>query len=234
MKRFAALALVFSATATAGTLNPSPYETREEAIEPVEEVAINGPFKVLIFGNSTESTVRLTGPEELLEDAEVVVADGTLTIQFRDNARWSWNPGSGMNVVVHLPALDTVGVTGAAQVDVIGVKAETFKAGTNGAGSITVSDLEADQVQLGTAGSGSIEAKGTANAAMFGIGGTGSIEAKRLRVKTAQIGVGGPGKVYADVSESAEIGVGGAGRVEVVGGAQCTFNEEQAAKIECR
>ena len=228
------LALAVSGCAHSLAPGESPYDKRVLAIEPVERLAVNGPFKVLVFGASDKAEVTLFGPPEMLADAVAEIEDGTLAIRFDGDAGWSWNPGSGMHANVHLPKLNSVALNGSGSIDVLGAKADEFRAGTGGSGSITIRRLEADTVQLGVGGAGSVEVEGTANSGQYGVGGAGSIRAKMLRVKTAQIGIGGAGSIYADVSESAEIGIGGAGRVEVVGGAECTFAESQADQIDCR
>lgn len=210
------------------------YETRLVALEPVESVTINGPFKVTVLGTADQAEASLSGPASMLADATAEVRDTTLVIEFSDDQERSWQPGAGVYATVLLPKLSSVAVSGSADVDIIGAEAAEFQAGVGGSGSISVSQLKAETVQLGIGGSGSIEARGTAKSAQYGIGGSGTIEAKRLRVETAQIGIGGSGSVYADVSETAEIGIGGSGTVEVVGGAECQFAETQADMIECR
>lgn len=210
------------------------YLYRDVPIEPVEKIIVNGPFKVFVMGDAGKTEVSLSGPANQMEDAVARVEEGALIIEFSNDAKWSWNPGAGTQASVMLPKLSSVAVNGAGRVEISGAKADKFQAGTSGSGKISIAGLEAGQVQFGTGGSGSIEARGTAESAQYGVGGSGSIEAKRLRVRTAQIGIAGSGSVYADVAESAKIGVAGSGRVEVVGGARCTFDEDQADHIECR
>jgi hypothetical protein len=65
---------------------------------------VAGPFQVLVIVGQG-SCVELQGPPQLLGDTIATVERGTLTIRFRDDAKWSWNPGSGMNVVVFAPRL---------------------------------------------------------------------------------------------------------------------------------
>lgn len=225
---------VLAACSHTGETEGNRYITQTLQIEAVEGVIVEGPFQVYVFGNSDKAEVTLFGPPSQMADAVAEVVDGNLVIRFENDAKWSWNPGDGMHANIYLPALNTVAVSGPSRVNVSGVKTEKFSAGIGGAGSIRIERLQAATVELGIGGSGSIHVEGTADSAQMGIGGAGSIEAKRLRVKTAQIGIGGAGSVYADVSETAEIGIGGTGHVEVVGGAQCVFDESQADQIECR
>ncbi|MEM7703289.1 MAG: head GIN domain-containing protein [Pseudomonadota bacterium] len=233
-----ALSLGLAACSTSPGVERAPgasfYERKEIAIETADALAVQGPFKVMAFGNSEAPKVTLRGPPEMVADTLVTVEDGTLSIRFIEGAEWQWNTGAGMHAFVSLPALNSVALQGSGSVDVYSAKAENFEAGTGGSGSITIHKLEAENVQLGVGGSGSVTAGGTATNAIYGVGGSGGVNAKGLRVATAEIGVGGSGSIYADVSDTAKIGVGGSGRVDVVGGAKCTFDPSQASKIECR
>lgn len=231
---FAALVLVNGAPAMAQELNPSPYETREDTIDPVERVEVKGAFKVLVFSTDGEAQVTFHGPAEMIADAEATIVDGTLTIAYRDGKPWSWNPGSGTNVVIKLPRISSVKTVGPADVSVYRPSSDEFSAGTTGAGQIEVSDIAAQNVAVAIGGSGTIKLQGTSLAAKYTIGGAGSIEAKRLRSARAEIAIGGAGSIYADVSESAAVAKNGAGSVEIVGGASCTISPPDARGVECR
>lgn len=219
-----------------GDRNPSPYQSRTEAFAQASKLEIDGAFKVFVMSGTSERSVVLSGPPELLADVETRVEDGVLTIGFRKGADWSWNPGSGMNVVVNMPVLEGVETHGPAQVEALALQARVpdFAAAVNGAGRITVQKLKADRVQLAVGGSGSVQADGKAGDVAYSVGGAGSIEAKRLRATNGAISVGGPGAVFADISGAANINVGGPGTVEVVGGATCTTRAPRPSQVECR
>lgn len=178
--------------------------------------------------------LRLVGPSALLADTIATVESGKLTIRFRDGAAWSWNPGSGVNAVVSAPALTSVSVKGAAQLDIEQANADTFSAASDGSGSITLRGLNATRVVLATGGAGSITAEGTASEGTYAVGGAGSIDAKRLRLQNALLAVGGAGSIYADVSQKANVSAGGSGRIEVVGGATCIKSVATSQHIDCR
>ncbi len=231
---YAAMILLTGAPAQAQELNPSPYETRDESIAPVDAVVVEGAFRVSILTTADAPHVSFHGPAALVADAQATISDGTLTISFKDNEPWSWNPGSGVNVVVSLPSIASVRTAGPAQIMVFGAKVEDFAAATDGAGQIEVERLDAGTVTAAIGGSGAIRLEGIARKASYAIGGAGSIEGKRLRVAHAHIAIGGAGSVYADVSDTAQIAVSGAGRVDLVGGADCTVQPPDARNVECR
>ncbi|MEL7217137.1 MAG: DUF2807 domain-containing protein, partial [Pseudomonadota bacterium] len=228
---FATIAMI---AAPALPQNQSPYETREQKVEAVQAISVEGAFKVSVFGGSDTAEVILFGPAELLADAKAEIEDETLVIKFREGAVWSWNPGSGMHAVVKLPQVHSIAQSGPGHITARGIKGETVTLGVGGAGRVEATGIEANTIEIGVGGSGTVAAEGSAGVASFGVGGSGQIEAKRLRVQTADIGVGGSGQIYADVSEKAKVGVNGSGRVEVVGGGQCEFDPAEASKIECR
>jgi hypothetical protein len=85
---------------------------------------VSGPFHVGVLVSDEPARVRLTGPPALLADTIATVEGNMLTIRFRDGASWSWNPGSGVNVVAGSGQVDVVGgaactgqATGSAQVE---------------------------------------------------------------------------------------------------------------------
>lgn len=223
-----------SASSTfAAEANPSPYPTREVAVGAFDRLKVAGPFKVGVF--SDEATrVRLQGPSELLADVVVAVEGDTLAIRFREGATWSWNPGSGVNIVISVPSLASVSLDGAADVEVYGVRGDSFAVATGGAGVVKATGLDVTRVQLATGGSGGITVEGSARDATYVVGGSGSIDAMRLRVRNASIALGGSGSSYANVSGTANISSVGSGRVEIVGGATCIKQPADSQQIECR
>ena len=232
--RYAALVLLTGVPASAQETDANPYDTREESIEDASAIKISGAIKATVITGSEDASVRFQGPAEMVADAQASVIDGLLTIGYRDDKTYSWNPSAGLNAVISLPSLSSVTTHGAAQVDVLGARGKAFSATTNGAGRIKVAQLYVEHVNAAIGGSGKIELEGHAEEARYAIGGAGSIEGKRLRVENAQIAIGGAGSVYADVSDQAAISVGGSGKVEVVGGAKCTVSPEGARNVECR
>jgi DNA-binding CsgD family transcriptional regulator len=214
--------------------NPSPYQSRDVAVGTFDRLKVSGPFKVAVFVSGEPTRVQLQGPPALLADTVVAVEGGTLTIRFREGATWSWNPGSGVNVVVSARSLDAVNLEGAADVEVYGVHGETFTVTTEGSGAVKASGLDVGRVQLATGGSGGISVEGSARQATYVVGGSGSIDAMRLRVRNASIAIGGAGSTYANVSGTANISLSGNGRVEVVGGATCIKQPAKSRRIECR
>ena len=212
---------------------PNPYQSRSVSPGAFDKLEVSGPFNVaVLIGQAPQ--VALSGPPALLADTIAEVSGGTLKIRFREGAAWSWNQGSGMNVVVSAPTLVSTRVQGAAQVEVDRVSGDRFSAATDGSGSIVLRGLDAGHVQFATGGSGGITAEGTAREAAYAVGGSGSIDAKRLRVETASIAIGGAGSIHADVSRNARISLAGSGRVDVVGGATCIEQPLKSPQVECR
>jgi hypothetical protein len=213
---------------------PNPYQSRDIPLDTFDRVEISGPFKVGVLISGEPAQVHLSGPPALLADTIAKIDGDTLTIRFRNGVRWSWNPGSGVNVFVSAPNLVSARVHGAAQVEIDQVRGKTFSAATDGSGSIALRGLDVGRVLFATGGSGGITAEGSARGGTYAVGGSGSIDAKRLRAETASISIGGAGSIYADVSRTANVSVGGSGRVDVVGGATCIKQPAKSPLIECR
>jgi len=212
----------------------APYQDRAVLIGTFDRLKVSGPFKVGVLVNDESAQVRLVGPPALLADTIATVEADTLVIRFRDGATWSWNPGSGVNAFVSTPNLHAVSVEGAANVEVGGVRSDTFSATTQGSATLTIRGLDVQHVQLATEGSGGISVEGSARDGTYVVGGAGSIDAKRLRVENASIAVGAAGSAYADVRRAANISGTGSGRVDVVGGATCIVLPAHSRQAECR
>ena len=225
---------IISTAPRAAERNPSPYHSRDVAVGTFDRLKVSGPFEVSVLVSAGPPHVQLLGPPALLADTIAVVDGDRLVIRFREGADWSWNPGSGVNVVVTAPNLTSVSVEGAAAVDISGVRGDMFSATTDGSGSITARELHVAHVQLATGGSGGITVEGDARGGTYVVGGSGSIDAKRLRAVNASISIGGSGSAYADVSKTANISLSGSGRVEVVGGATCIKQPTNSPRVECR
>lgn len=213
---------------------PSSYASREVPLGTFDRLEVSGPFKVGVLVGGGPAKVDLQGPPALLADAIAEVRAGTLTIRFREGASWSWNPGSGVNIFVSAPKLVSARVSKAAQVEIGGVRGDTFSAATDGSATIALRGINAGRVQFASGGSGGITAEGIAQEGTYAVGGPGSIDAKRLRVQNASIAIGGAGSIHADVAGTANVSVGGTGRVDIVGGATCNKLPANSPRIECR
>ena len=213
---------------------PDPYQSRIVQTGAFNRLEVSGPFKVGVLVGDQPSQIHLYGPPALLADAIASVDGDTLKIRFRDGVQWSWNTGSGVNIVVSAPRLDSARVKGAAEVEINQVRGESFSAATDGSGTIALDGIDIGRAMFATDGSGAITADGRASHGSYAVGGSGSIDAKRLRVETASIAVGGSGSIYADVSGTANVSVAGSGRVDVVGGATCINGRANSAHIDCR
>lgn len=214
--------------------NPSPYQSRDVPVSAFERVEVSGPFKVGVVVSAEPAKVSLEGPPALLADTIATVEGDTLRVRFREGATWSWNPGSGVNVFISTPDLNSINLEGAGDIEVVGVRGPMFSAATDGAGSIVARGLDVGHVQLATRGAGGITVEGSAREGTYVVGGSGSIDAKRMRVKSASIAIDGAGSTYADVSSTANVSVSGGGRAELVGGARCIKQPANSPRIECR
>ncbi len=222
--------------ASSSEANPSPYPVLNVPLAEFDDVKVFGAIRVFVTVGGEGNRAQLQGPRALIEDAIVAVEDGTLTIRYREGANWSWNPGSGLNVVVWTPTLSSIHVEGPGSVEVSRPQGESFAATLEAAGSIEITGVDVERVSLATNGSGSISVSGSAREASYAVGGAGSIDAMRLRVTDAEIEISGAGSNYAYVSGEAQISLlrRRGGRVEVVGGGACITQPANSERVECR
>ena len=232
---FAVLAAV--GMAGSGQAQESPenaFVSQSLELAAFDKISVSGPFKVSVYVTDAPTEVVLTGPPSMIADTIAEVDSGALAIRFSEGADWSWTPGSGMHLLVTVPALSVVEVHGAGQVEILQIRGEVFEASTSGSGSITLQNMDVGEARFATGGSGSIMAEGIARSGRYATSGSGSIDAKRLRVADADIAVGGSGSIFADVSGRANVVVEGSGSADIVGGAECETQDRGSGSIECR
>ncbi len=234
LSRTTSLAPIATATKASAADQPTPYENRNIPVDRFDRLKVSGPFKVGVLIGTEPPHILLVGPPALLGDIIARVEGDTLVIRFREGATWSWNPGSGVNIVVFASRLNAVRLEGAATIEVNGVRGDMLSAATDGSGTIVVRQLNVEHVELETSGAGGITVEGSARDAVYVVSGSGSIDAKRLRVERATIAIGSSGSAYADVSRTANVSVTGAGRLNLVGGAACMEQPIHSPQVDCR
>ena len=222
--------------ASSSEANPSPYPVLNVPLTEFNDVRVFGAIRVFVMAGGEGNRAQLQGPRALIEDAIMSVEDGTLTIRYREGANWSWNPGSGLNVVVWTPTLSSIHVHGSGAVEVSRPQGDSFAATLEAAGSIEITGVDVERVSLATNGSGSISVSGSAREASYAVAGAGSIDALRLHVTDAEIEILGAGSNYANVSGEAQILLlqRSVGRVEVVGGGACITQPANSERADCR
>lgn len=193
----AAAYMAFGEISDFGDRDRSADVTQTYDFEGFDQIAVGGVYELDVQVGS-DFSVRISGAPEEMARVEAEVEDGVLRLDQEDRnhgvRRWR---NLGLTAVVTMPALTGLSVSGVAEADVAGVKAENFSARLSGVGEIDIS--------------------GTCGALSAHVSGVGELDAADLECADVDVHVSGVGdaKVYA--SESVYATVSGIGSISVYG-----------------
>lgn len=178
--------LVFATTALAKD------ETRKVA--PFDGVDIRVPCDAKVIVGKV-APIELDGEEKILDILETTIdKEGTLIVALKKGENW---PGGELKVVIHTDKLNRAALKGAGDLEVTGVKAETFAA-----------TLE---------GSGELEIDGEAKTIAVTLGGSGDIDADELTSASAVVTLSGSGDIDVTASENLVATINGSGTIKYRG-----------------
>ena len=178
------------------------------------------------------ASVRAGGNEAAIEKLDVRVEDGILKIGTRKGMNWSWG-NDPLAIVVTVPMLREVRLSGSGNVVVDVVKVPGFKAGVTGSGNLQLPSVTAETSAFSVSGSGQVMAAGSSTAVSASVAGSGDLDIGALKARTADISVAGSGNVTSFASTSAVISVAGSGDVMVRGGARCSVSKRGSGTVDC-
>ncbi len=189
--------MAFGDLSDIGERDKSNDITQTYEVAGFNEIDIGGVYEVDIHVGS-DFSVTLSGAEEEMARAEVVVERGVLQLTQDDPRRGKrrWR-NMGLTAEISLPALNAIEVAGVADVDVEGVAADDFT------------------VRL--AGVGEIDVVGTCNGLTASVSGVGELDAEDLECADVDVRVSGVGEAKVFASRSVDASVSGIGSITVHG-----------------
>lgn len=241
---FATILLPLSAVVLAGPVEDSgPGIIAERAgnvrlyrAQGFDHVALAGPEHMDIHVGPAFS-VRATGPDSIFAKLRVVVENGGLKIEPRDeNQRWSDEERAlarQVRFVVALPRLTEVALAGSGGMSVDRVEGGDFQATLGGSGELALGRLGVSRAKVTLGGSGNITAAGRADMLEVTLGGSGQFNAPGLRAGRAAVMSAGSGGVRADVAGPATVRLAGSGSVDLGGGARCEVSRMGSGSVRC-
>ena len=218
--------------AEAENRDAGPEVTRNYQVGAFDRIAVAGPYDVNVVTGG-QGGVTAKGGENLLEETEVVVENGTLKIQpkKKKGIRWNWNNGKAV-FTVNAAALQGAAIAGSGAVNVDKVAGDC-EGEVAGSGDLRVAQITGGKVKFDVAGSGEVEASGKADSVGISIAGSGDINVGGLASRTADVSIAGSGNVQANASDTASVSIMGSGDVEIRGGAKCTVSKAGSGNVRC-
>jgi hypothetical protein len=213
--------------------DPGPETSRNYQVGPFDKIAVAGPYEVNVVTGG-QPGVSAKGGQNLLEETDVVVEDGTLKIMPKKHKgfRWSWSNHGKAVFTVNAAALRGAAIAGSGGISVDKIAGD-FDGDVAGSGDLRLASVAGGKIKLAIAGSGDVSAAGKADSVNLSIAGSGDINAGGLASRTADVSIAGSGNIAANASEAADVSIMGSGDVEVTGGAKCTVSKHGSGNVRC-
>ncbi|HEX8612384.1 MAG TPA: head GIN domain-containing protein [Telluria sp.] len=235
---FVLIGLFYSMLRAQGTTRPSNPEGRMVASETrtvaanITTVTLGGPIDMTLRQGAVASlTVR--GEQRLLGNVETISEGTTLNIDTKGMLLHHKQP---LQVVLVLPALDSLRIRGSGDSTVNGFSGDKLElqlhgsgnvklngryreveAGLQGSGDIELNGGSSDKVEVNVVGSGSMTVVGAARQFKVAQMGSGDLDAEHLSADTCTIDLMGSGSAIVQARKSASVSVRGSGDVTVHG-----------------
>lgn len=152
--------------------------------------------------------VVAVGEQNVIDELELDVQDGTWTIEFDDCMR-----DYDLEIFITMPEIEYLGVSGSGEIrgdNFFTVQDIVLR--VSGSGGICVG-LFAEEVDGKISGSGDMEMEGEAERLDFDISGSGDLDAFNLPVEKADINISGSGDASVHVLEVLDVRISGSGDV---------------------
>jgi hypothetical protein len=171
--------------------------------------------------------IEVTADSALQEHITTEVDGNTLKIEQRYSIIGA---SPRVSVSVTVPDLTRLELSGAADVTVRSVIAESLEVEVSGAGDVNLA-ADAQELTISVSGAGTVTAHGTVAEGSLVVSGAGGIAGEDLTIADATVDVSGAGSVSLRVRESLDANVSGAGSVIYFGDPTVTEEVSGAGSI---
>jgi len=195
-------------------------ETRE--LDAFTRISMRGIGKITI-DQGKEQKVAIEGNEIAINRITTTVTDGKLVIDVgRD---WVEKLSAGLDFFspddirffITVKDLEELEVTGVADVEVKDIKAKDFALKMTGASNVKLFNLSADSLKAEIPGAGKIAADGKVDHLSMTLTGAGNFSGYKLKSKTAKVTLSGVGSAQLWVTNELDVTITGVGSVEYYG-----------------
>lgn len=167
----------------------------------------------LIVQQGEAESLTIEADDDVLSRILTTLRAGRLTIQAR-RLLFVRQP-----IVYRLTVkqLDTIELSGAANVEAGSLRADHFRLITSGAGAVTIEDLAAGSLEVAGSGSSHLELGGRVDRQRIRLSGADAYRAANLASREAAVVVDGSSQVTVRVSELLNVDVRGAASISYIG-----------------
>lgn len=182
-------------------------------ISGVNSVVIKGAMTVQLEKGTGE--LQIFGDAESLKTIDISIEDGVLQLSGA-KAKFGMSTTSVEKVVIKLPALESLKLSGAAEVTAEGFDNESLFVNVSGAGSCEL-NINVPVVKLDVSGAAGIKMEGSAETVVINLSGAAGFEAEEYLVKNMTLILAGAAAAEVNVSEMLDVNISGVGSVEYKG-----------------
>ncbi|MEW6653148.1 MAG: head GIN domain-containing protein [Bacteroidota bacterium] len=182
----------FSACTVWGVRGSGKMREQIRSSEAFDRIEAGGAYSIKIIAGKPTS-ITINAEENLLPYIKTRVNGGTLYISSKKNL----NPRKELEIFITTPSLTALEVSGANNVDVVGINEKEFAVNLSGAGNV---DL-----------------KGNTDRLRAEISGAGNINARELKARDVMISVSGAASADVYAKEILDASVSGVGSIDYYG-----------------
>lgn len=198
-----------------------------------DRIAIEVPVKAIIKVDAGQQTaIEISGYKNLLHLIKTEIKNNTLRIYKEELTHF--NTDKDITVTISAAALTRLSISGAGEAEIAGaLKADNFNLDISGAGDVTIDNIIANTFIAGLSGAGSLEVNGgNVNKAVYTVTGAGDISAFPMVARQTIAHVTGAGDVEVNTTENLEASITGAGSVSYKGHPAIKQNTTGAGSVE--
>lgn len=192
----------------------------EREVSGFDQIAMAGMGRIIITQGEEES-LTIETDDNLMEYIETRVRGNTLEIDFADDVFLSpgdsLQPSAGFVFRISVIDLESISVSGAADIKAEKLKADRFEINFSGAGDIQVDDLNAERVVVNVSGAGDVDLTGRVLSQEVNLSGLGRYQAFELESQDASVVISGAGGAELWATDTLTVVISGAGDVEYYG-----------------
>lgn len=183
-----------------------------------QAIALKGSIDVEVRQGETQA-VQVSADEQALAQLETVVEPGPKgpTLQVRWQERWWAGKRGTARVIVTLPRLLGVSVSGSGDVDVAAFETPSLELAIAGSGDIRLQRLNSGELGVRIAGSGDVKAQGRVARVKVDIAGSGDADLADVSAEDVAVRIAGSGDVRVDAQRTLDVHIAGSGDVTYSG-----------------
>lgn len=185
-----------------------------------DKLSLNG-IGDLILTQGDQESLRIEGEDNILEQIDTQVQDGTLVISLKD-PNWEETIRPTKRVVYHLSMKNVhqLELTGVGSINIGQLKTDQLEILSSGVEGIDIGRLSAQTLKVALQGEGQCNLAGEVDSQQVELSGTGQYNAARLQSQNAAVDLSGAGSASVWVEHSLTANLSGTGSLYYYGDPQ--------------